>query len=141
MLGHLLSADRFRKHLGLVLAEIHLIWFLAVVATLCRRPHAEISFLPDGSSSATLFAGRPFHFEYESVIVKLLMLADIPAALVVGLLEYCSASLLRSWASDYARSYIDAGLLLFAGTMQWTVIGCFISSRIGAGQKLLKRAS
>src|SRR4051794_4468619 len=87
MLGHLVSRDRFRNHLGIVLAAIHVIWFLAATATLGRHRHAGTSFLPGGSSSATLFAGRPFHFEYEALIMKLLVLADIPAALTVALLE------------------------------------------------------
>jgi hypothetical protein len=135
MLGHLLSRDRFRKHLGIALAAIHVIWFLGVTVTLGRHPHAGISVLPGGSSSATLLADRPFHFEYEALTVKLLMLADSrPAALAIGLLNYCCSSLMRFWLSDYARSYIDTWLLLFAGTVQWIAIGHFVSSRIGTDE-------
>ena len=140
MLRHLLFADRFRKHLGILFAAIHVVWFFAATATLGRHPHAAISFLPDGSTDEALFAGRPFHFEYEKPIMKLLIWGDTPAVLLLIPVEHWLPSLVRNSASDVARSYIDAGLLLFVGTVQWALVGHFISRRIAKRRKPLKPA-
>src|SRR5436189_6345290 len=62
-----------------------------------------------GWSSATLFAGRPFHFHYESMVMKLLVLVDFPsmlAALPIGLL--ISPLMSAAHAGSFIGSYVGA---------------------------------
>jgi hypothetical protein len=77
-----------------------------------------------GASSATLLAGRPFHFEYESISLKLLILADLPATLAIVPL---SLALLPLWKSFhigfYLSSYLSAAVLLISASCQWLLIG------------------
>ncbi len=115
-------------NLGILLAIIHGIWFCSAVAALGSHPHAAISFLPNGSSTESLFAGKPFHFEYESAFLKILFFLDFPTLLLCRLLNYF-LSLLRLRASTYAQSYIDAALLLCFGCLQWLIIGRWIATR------------
>jgi hypothetical protein len=81
----------------------------------------------------TLFAGRPFHFYYASLAMKLLTLADLPAELVeipVGLL---AMPLPRPSHIDlYSGSYVDAALMLLFASCQWLAIGNFIESRLSS---------
>jgi len=77
-----------------------------------------------GGSSATLLAGRPFHFEYESPFLKLLILSDIPAMLAIVPLSF---ALLPFWKSFhigfYLGSYLGAAVLLISASCQWLLIG------------------
>jgi hypothetical protein len=77
-----------------------------------------------GWSSATLLAGRPFHFTYESLFLKLLIAFDLPA--MIAMLPL-SAILSVFWKTlhfgSYSASYLAAVLLLFAASCQWLVIG------------------
>jgi hypothetical protein len=78
----------------------------------------------------TLFAGRPFHFAYQSWILKSLVLADLPAMLVQsvgGLLMLPVSYLLR--IGSYEGSYIAAVSLLLIGSLQWLIVGCLIQMR------------
>jgi hypothetical protein len=128
-LGSPLTANKWQRHVSLVFAAVHVIWFCAAAATLGHHPHSGISFLPDGSPSVTLFAGRPFHFEYESPILKILLWADVPAFLLAGVPEYCCGSWMQRYWSVQARSYLDAGLLLCLGSLQWAIIGYVFAAR------------
>jgi hypothetical protein len=116
------------RKFGILLAIIHGIWFCVVVSALGHHPHAAISFLSDGSSTETLFAGKPFHFEYESAFLKVLFFLDFPALLVCRLFNYVF-SLVRLQVSAYALSYIDAALLLCFGCLQWLILGRSIAAR------------
>lgn len=94
---------------------------------------AFAKWLESGGSDMTLFAGRPFHFYYASLAMKLLILADLPAELVeipVGLL---AMPLLRPSHIDlYSGSYVDAALMLLFASCQWLAIGNFIESRLSS---------
>jgi hypothetical protein len=116
------------RKFGILLAIIHGIWFCVVVSALGHHSHAAISFLSDGSSTETLFAGKPFHFEYESAFLKVLFFLDFPALLVCRLFNYVF-SLVRLQVSAYALSYIDAALLLCFGCLQWLILGRSIAAR------------
>lgn len=124
------------RNFGILLAIIHGIWFCLVVSALGHHSHAAISFLPDGSSTETLFAGKPFHFEYESAFLKVLFFLDFPALLVCRLFNYVF-SLVRLQVSAFALSYIDAALLLCFGCLQWPILGRSIAARFW---KLPRRA-
>jgi hypothetical protein len=65
-----------------VLVCLHASWFLIAIANMSPPAPGLGEFLDGGGwSSATLFAGRPFHFHYESMVMKLLVLVDFPSML------------------------------------------------------------
>ena len=77
-----------------------------------------------GGSSATLLAGRPFHFEYESLFMKLLVLVDLPAML--GMLPLSLVWIMfsiRLHLGFYQGSYLTAGVLLFGASCEWLLVG------------------
>src|ERR1700688_2768971 len=75
-----------------------------------------------GWSSATVFAGRPFHFHYEAMGLKLLLMFDLPAIIAT-----IPASLLLGPVSKpfgfYAESYVSAALMFLGATCQWLLVG------------------
>jgi hypothetical protein len=81
----------------------------------------------------TLFAGRPFHFVYQSWVLKILILADMLAMLVgsaCGLLLWPLSIIKR--IPIYEASYISAGMLFVLATGQWLVVGHLLSETIPA---------
>lgn len=79
----------------------------------------------------TLFAGRPFHFEYQSWILKLVIMVDLPSMLVqavAGLL------LLPIWRfvhiGGYEASYVPAISLFVIGSLRWLFAGHLVQSRL-----------
>jgi hypothetical protein len=78
----------------------------------------------------TLLAGRPFHFTYQSWVLKSVLLADLPAMLVASLTD------LLVWpvsfvtrVGRYEGSYIGAGLLFVMATGQWLIVGYELERR------------
>jgi len=96
-------------------------------------------------SSATIFAGRPFHFTYESVFMKCLIVADLPSGLAqipVGL----SLSPLIGMAhlGTYAESYLGASIFFVLATCQWLAIGRVAEVSLASkpwGEAALKRVA
>jgi hypothetical protein len=77
-----------------------------------------------GGSSATLLAGRPFHFVYESLGLKLLFLADLPSYFLGIPLSVAAGMLALSLhIGFYYGSYATAACWLLAGSTQWLLIG------------------
>ena len=66
-----------------------------------------------------MVAARPFHWTYENLIVKLMMIGDTPALLAGGLLVDRPAVSL----SEEAHSYLLAAVWLAFGFVQWWLIG------------------
>jgi hypothetical protein len=121
-----------RSRLGWLLAAIHALWFYLGILSMGPPSRAAANFL-DSLQGAdwTLFAGRPFHFTYQSWVLKSVLLADMPSTLVV------SAGDLLLWPlwlikhiDTYGRSYIAAGLLFVVATGQWLMVGHFIQKRL-----------
>lgn len=111
--------------LGWLLVCLHAAWFFLAIANMSPPSPGLGAFLDRGGwSSATLLAGRPFHFAYESVVLKLLILADMPAMIAVipiSLLLAPVSKLLQ--LSFYSGSYVSAGVLLFGASCQWLLVG------------------
>src|SRR5262252_1294410 len=103
-----------RSRVAWLLACPHSAWFLLSIANMSPPSPGFAAFLQNGGgSSATIFAGRPFHFTYESVALKLLLLFDLPSELVVaavGLLSIpISLPLEKMFHTTlYAGSYFGA---------------------------------
>jgi hypothetical protein len=120
-----------RSRLGWILAAIHAMWLALGIRSIGPPSRSAANFL-DSSQGAdwTLLAGRPFHFTYQSWILKSVFLADLPAMLVASLTD------LLVWPVSfvthvgiYEGSYIAAGLLFVVATGQWLIVGCALERR------------
>jgi hypothetical protein len=120
-----LSRSCVRSRLAWLLVCLHAAWFLLAIANMSPPSTGFADFLDQGGlSTATLFAGRPFHFHYESMVLKLLILADMPSALALALLDLVSWPLLMNiHLGRYLASYIAAGFLFLIATCQWLLVG------------------
>lgn len=121
-----------KSQVAWVLVCLHASWFLIAIANMSPPAPWLGEFLDRGGwSSATLFAGRPFHFHYESMVMQLLVLADFPsmlAALPIGL----SISPLMSAAhvGSFIGSYVGALIELVTASCQWLVVGLAVDRRL-----------
>jgi len=78
----------------------------------------------------TFFAGRPFHYAYQSWILKSLIWADMPAMLIesaCGLLLWPLSFVRR--IPTYEASYISAVVLFVLATGQWLIVGHLLQKR------------
>lgn len=126
-----------RNRLAWILVFLHAAWFLLVLANMSPPAPDLAQFLQRGGwSSATVFAGRPFHFEYESVFLKLLFLIDLPSALVAIPLDFATGSLARMLhMSLNTRSYVAAAELLLVASFEWLLIGHAIHDSLASRGK------
>ena len=119
-----------RSRVAWVLVCLHASWFLIAIANMFPPAHWLGDFLDKGGwSSAILFAGRPFHFHYESRVMKILVLVDFPSllgALPIGLL----ISPLMSHAGSFIGSYVGAIIELMTASCQWLAMGFAIERRL-----------
>lgn len=117
--------DAASSRIAWLAACLHAVWFVLAVAGMSPpSPELAAFFDQGGGSSATLFAGRPFHFHYESIGLKVLMILDIPAVFSLIPLGIVLSPL--SWIhrpNAYEASYLEALLALFAATVQWLIVG------------------
>ena len=105
-----------QSRLGWLLAVIQALWLDLGIRTMGPPSRAATNFLNSVQGADwTLFAGRPFHFTYQSWILKSVLLADLPSMLVasVGSLLLLPIPFIRD-LGRYEGSYIDAGLLLWS---------------------------
>jgi len=135
-----------RSRFAWLLASIHAAWFLLAVANMSPPSPALGEFLDSGGgSSATLFAGRPFHFTYESIFLKLLIFCDLPSALALLPVDLLLLPLRKAASlSAFSTSYFGAAELFSFATCQWLLIGCAVQTRIAAkpwGDKLLRKVN
>jgi len=66
-----------RSRFGWILAAIHVFWFYLAIRSMGPPSRAAASFLDSFQGADwTLFAGRPFHYTYQSWILKSLRWAD-----------------------------------------------------------------
>src|SRR5690242_7201410 len=110
-----------RSRVGWIVALLHGAWFCLAIANM-SPPEPEFGEFLDqgGGSSATLLAGRPFHFTYESLLLKLLILGDVPAIIAIlplSALLVISLEMLK--IGSYWGSYGEAALSLFGASCQW----------------------
>ncbi len=118
-----------RSRLAWLLACLHAAWFLLSIADMSPPSPGFAAFLENGGgSSATIFAGRPFHFAYESIALKLLFLFDLPSELAIAAVGLLSIPI--AWPLEkmfhptlYARSYFGASLVFLVATVQWLAVG------------------
>lgn len=125
-----------RSRLGWILVCLHASWFFLAVANMSPPSPAFAKYLEAGGwSSATLFAGRPFHFTYESLALKSLLVADLPAMLAELPFSFLLLPFLKlAHANLYSGSYISAGSLLLLASCQWLAIGASLQSLLSASK-------
>src|SRR5262245_41572750 len=76
--------DAAKSRIAWLLVCLHGMAFFLAVANMSPPSSGLGAFLDGGGwSSATLLAGRPFHFAYESLLLKWLVLLDLPGTLAV----------------------------------------------------------
>ena len=82
-------------------------------------------FLDQGGwSSASILAGRPFHYYCESNLLKCLFVVDLPSMVAAIPLDFVAAALLKVFrVGILVWSYFGAALMLLAGTFEWLTLG------------------
>src|SRR5450432_253447 len=114
-----------RSRFGWLLATIHALWLSFGIRSMGPPSRAAANFLDSVQGADwTFFAGRPFHFHYQSWVLKSVLIADLPAMLVGALADL----VLRPFSfamhvGTYVGSYIGAGLLFVVATGQWLIVG------------------
>ena len=88
-----------------------------------------------GWSSATVYAGRPFHLHYESIPLQLISLADLPAEFLAAVVGTGLESLNMLPTDLYRISYLLFGLNALFGSMQWLIIGAPFAHRLQPGSR------
>lgn len=123
-----------RSRMAWILVWIHAAWFFLAVANM--GPPNPAFELPDTgpwalrTSNTSLLAGRPFHFRYEPLSVKVLIVADLPALLAAVPIALVVDMLLISLrVSGYVGSYFGAVIWLLASSCQWLLIGGLLQAR------------
>jgi hypothetical protein len=117
--------------MGWAFVTIHAVWFYLGVRSMGPPSRTAAAFL-DSTRGAdwTFFAGRPFHYYYQSWILKSLLWADIPSALVqaaCGVLLLPLSSVVH--VGTYEGSYISACFLFAIASMQWLIVGYLLQKR------------
>jgi hypothetical protein len=110
------------------LAAIHALWFYLGILSMGSPSRTAAIFLDSVQGADwTMFAGRPFHFHYQSWVLKFLVLADLPSMHVASVGSLLIVPLkLTGHIDTYSGSYIGAGLLFVVATGQWLVVGFLI---------------
>lgn len=118
-------SEASRSRLAWLIVFLHAAWFLLAIANMSPPSRGLANYLEHGGwSSATIFAGRPFHFRYESLALKILTLLDLPSSLVstpFAILFFPFSKLLH--LGLYEGSYAGACILLAVSSLQWLAIG------------------
>lgn len=87
-----------RSRLGWLLVCLHAAWFVFAVANMSPPAPEFAKYLDNGGwSSAALLAGRPFHFAYESIPLKVVFLIDLPAMLAAAVVGLVLSPALRAF--------------------------------------------
>src|SRR5262245_1842894 len=94
-----------------LLATLHASIFVLCIANMSppSRDFADSLdrlYASGGGSSAVVFAGRPFHFNYESVPLQLMMLVDMPAEVIANASLYAVQSALWFQPRVYVQSWL-----------------------------------
>ncbi len=115
------------SRIGQILLVAHLI--LVVFDFSYKKPltRAENNSVREASeiSSATLIAGRGFHYHYESDLLKFLVFIDTPGIIisfVIGLL-LTPLGLILPPLGYYDESWVAAFILLCGTSVQWQLVG------------------
>jgi len=91
-----------------------------------------------GWSSATVFAGRPFHWHYESIPLKGMFISDLPAAFISTASASAVQYTLRFWPGLYVQSWLDAGAWLFVASVQWLFLAYWFERHLASNPRWVR---
>ena len=115
------------SRVGHILLVVHLslvVFDFAQKTPVSRAENNRVHEAGEILSSSVLLAGRGFHYHYESPLLKLLILVDLPGlllGLIVGLMLIPINSVAPLGAYD--ESWVAAGILLLGTSIQWQMVG------------------
>jgi hypothetical protein len=108
---------------GLLLAFVH---FCLVVYGFAQKEPVELGgdgpFDITRHAGVSIIAGRAFHWYYESTLLKVIFLFDLPGRLL-ALLMNLPFALVFYGASIQVQSWITAVILLIGTSIQWLLVG------------------
>jgi hypothetical protein len=111
------------SRIGLLLAFIH---FCLVVYGFAQKQPVELGgdgpFDITRAAGVSIIAGRTFHLHYESTLLKVVFLLDLPGALLAFLMSLPFA-LIFYGASIQVQSWVTAVILLIGTSIQWWLVG------------------
>jgi len=130
--------------LAWIFVLLHAAWFFVAIANMSPPSPQFAQFLDHGGgSSASILAGRPFHFEYESILLKCLLLIDLPSLIAALPLDLFVGSMLRALrVGSFTGFYFGAGFFLLVGSFEWLILGKLTQSwlsRRGPGARVLQK--
>src|SRR5260370_8316416 len=127
-------AEASRSRLAWLLVFLHAAWFLLTIANMSPPSPGLANYLEHGGwSSATILAGRPFHYTYESLCLQILVLFDLPSWLASIPVAFLFLPFLKIFHPGlYERSYVDAGMLLAVSSLQWLTTGYLAHKWLGS---------
>lgn len=119
------------SRLGQILFVAHLVF---VVYEFAQKPAASYSGTPcvRELSSAAFIAGRNYHWNYESPLLKIISLLDFPAV-VIG--TFVSNLLSPLELCDFTISWVEAVVALTVASLQWLFVGFIVESIFRALKK------
>jgi len=124
------SQVALRSRLAWVLVCLHAVWFFLAITNMLPPSRESAKLLEHFSGSTTaIFAGRPFHFAYESLAVQFQFLVDLPSMIAAIPVDLLLSPLMRLARLDlYSGSYVGAGLSLMLASCQWLAVGKLLES-------------
>jgi hypothetical protein len=120
------------SRLGWFLSVLHL---CLVVFDFAQKRIVEVGCYDEWNvAGADLIAGRMFHLYYETALLKVIVLLDMPGILLsVGIsLLLTPLSFLFPKPCLYTQSWISAIVLLTGTSIQWCFLGLIIERVIGS---------
>jgi hypothetical protein len=127
-----------RSRLGWILVSLHAAWFFLATADMTTpSPSVEAFVNSFGGSTTILFAGRPYHWGYQSLALKLLMVLDFPSHLAVALVFTPVAFFLPPGfhPSIHEGSYLMAALVFLGASCQWLLLGNSLHRWLVSGRR------
>jgi hypothetical protein len=132
-----MAPKNWRNPLGLGLAGIHaaVLIFVIVAKEPLPSPRPAWEACPPkafcfdvwAAAGQSVYAGRPFHFHYETWLVKFLMIADMPGMLAASVIIGPLLATLREYRE--LNSYVAAFCWIAFGSLQWWTLGTYVTGR------------
>jgi hypothetical protein len=108
---------------GLLLASVH---FCLVVYAFAQKEPVELGgdgpFDITRHAGVSIIAGRAFHWHYESTLLKVICLLDLPGILLSIPMGLPFAFIFND-ASIQVHSWIGAAIMLIGTSIQWWLVG------------------
>lgn len=120
------------SRLGHIFCVLHLILLLLFFISQDPVPRDLNNDQVSKYSSSVLMAGRGFHYHYEPVELKILILLDAPGILLSVFLSLLllPVALLLPPLGEYDGSWVAAAIIFVGTSTQWLLVGYFLERMI-----------